>query len=763
LSNYKKKTNDISYQNDCLINFQEHSEIISSKKIKKSEYVTTVETLKRKKERISNKVKEKTQKMIEKSKYTFIEKDKNYLSNINSDTLNILDKKNIDHNIITSYYINEGKDRNDQKIEYKHRPRIRNSKVIKKTNRLSGYKINLEEERTIGKRNRKNIHKRKSNTSIQNFNKSIQTVVRRDVTIGETISIIDLANKMAVKSVIIIKEIMKLGIMVTINQTINQKIAKLIIESMGHKVIIHKENELEESVVNNRNNNFLMSIESRAPIVTIMGHVDHGKTSLLDYIRSTTVTSNEAGGITQHIGAYHVKIGDNSITFLDTPGHEAFTAMRARGVNITDIVVLVIAADDGVMPQTIEAIQHAKAAAVPIIVAINKIDKLESNPDQIKNTLSKYEIIPEEWGGENQFVYISAKSGFGINDLLNSILLQAEILELKAPKNGMASGIVIESFLDKGRGPVARILIREGTLNRGDIVLCGFVYGRVRSMYNEIGCSISLAGPSIPVEILGLSGIPITGDIITVVQDEKKAREVAIYRQEKTREIKLVNQQKLKLENITINKEKNDISKVLNIVLKSDVLGSSEAIVGALKNLSTDEIEIKIVGSGVGRITETDVTLALVSNAILLGFNVRADTSAKRMIESENLYLHYYSVIYDLINKVKEIINGMLIPGYTQKIIGLAEIRNVFRSSKFGVVAGCMVLQGIIKRYNKIRILRDDIVIYEGELESLRRFKNDVNEVKNGIECGIIVKNYNDVCIGDKIEISENIKIHSVS
>ena len=489
-----------------------------------------------------------------------------------------------------------------------------------------------------------------------------------------------------------------------------------------------------------------------------MGHVDHGKTSTLDYIRRAHVADAEAGGITQHIGAYHVETDNGMITFLDTPGHAAFTAMRARGAQATDIVVLVVAADDGVMPQTIEAIQHAKAAGVPLIVAVNKIDKEGANPDNVKNELAQYDVIPEEWGGENIFVHISAKQGTNIDGLLEAILLQSEVLELTAVKEGMASGVVIESRLDKGRGPVATVLVQSGTLNKGDIVLCGQEYGRVRAMRDENGKDIETAGPSIPVEILGLSGVPSSGDEATVVRDERKAREVANYRQGKFRDIKLARQQKSKLENMFANMEAGEVAEC-NVVLKADVQGSVEAIADSLLKLSTDEVKVNIIGSGVGGITETDASLAAASNAILLGFNVRADTTARRMIENENLDLRYYSIIYQLIDEVKQAMGGMLAPEFRQEIIGLAQVREVFKSPKLGAVAGCMVTEGTIKRNSPIRVLRENIVIYEGELESLRRFKDDMPEVKNGYECGIGVKNYNDVRVGDQIEVFEIVEI----
>ena len=580
--------------------------------------------------------------------------------------------------------------------------------------------------------------------------------VVRDVQIGETITVGDLAAQMSVKAAEVIKFMFKLGTPATINQVLDQETAQLVAEELGHKVTLVSDNALEDSLAESLK--FEGESFSRAPVVTVMGHVDHGKTSLLDYIRRAKVAAGEAGGITQHIGAYHVETDNGMITFLDTPGHAAFTSMRARGAQATDIVVLVVAADDGVMPQTIEAIQHAKAAGVPVVVAVNKIDKPEADPDRVKNELSQYGIMPEEWGGESQFVHVSAKAGTGIDELLDAILLQAEVLELKAVRKGMASGAVIESFLDKGRGPVATVLVREGTLHKGDIVLCGFEYGRVRAMRNELGQEVLEAGPSIPVEILGLSGVPAAGDEVTVVRDEKKAREVALYRQGKFREVKLARQQKSKLENMFANMTDGEVHEV-NIVLKADVQGSVEAISDSLLKLSTDEVKVKIIGSGVGGITETDATLAAASNAILVGFNVRADASARKVIESESLDLRYYSVIYHLIDEVKAAMSGMLSPELKQQIIGLAEVRDVFKSPKFGAIAGCMVTEGTIKRHNPIRVLRDNVVIYEGELESLRRFKDDVNEVRNGMECGIGVKNYNDVRVGDMIEVFEIIEI----
>ena len=580
--------------------------------------------------------------------------------------------------------------------------------------------------------------------------------VARDVVIGETITVGELAQKMAVKAAEVIKFMMKQGAMATINQVIDQETAQLVAEEMGHKVILRKENELEQEVLNERDSADLKP-EPRAPIVTIMGHVDHGKTTLLDYIRKTRVANGEAGGITQHIGAYHVQTKKGMITFLDTPGHAAFTAMRARGANVTDIVVLVVAADDGVMPQTREAIQHAKAGNAPIVVAINKCDKPQADPERVTNELMREGVISEDLGGDVQFVKVSAKTGMGIDELLDAILLQAEVLELKAVKNAMAKGVVIESRLDKGRGPVATVLVRDGTLHVGDIILCGLGWGRVRAMRDEVGNSVKEAGPSIPVEVEGLSSVAGAGDEVTVVTDERKAREVALYRQGKFREIKLAKQQKAKLENMF--KEDNGDVKELNLVLKADVQGSVEAIRDSLIKLSTDEVKVSIIGSGVGGITETDVTLASASKAIILGFNVRADASAKKIAESENVEIRYYSVIYDLIDEVKKAMSGMLAPEFKQEIVGIAEVRQVFRSPKFGAVAGCMVTEGTVKRLNPIRVLRENVVIYEGQLESLRRFKDDVSEVKQGYECGIAVKNYNDVQVGDQIEVYETVEI----
>ncbi|MHB9800398.1 translation initiation factor IF-2 [Pseudomonas sp. MT3] len=578
----------------------------------------------------------------------------------------------------------------------------------------------------------------------------------REVSIGETITVGDLAAQMSVKGAEVVKFMFKMGTPVTINQVLDQETAQLIAEELGHKVKLVSENALEEQLAESLK--FEGEAVSRAPVVTVMGHVDHGKTSLLDYIRRAKVAAGEAGGITQHIGAYHVETDRGMVTFLDTPGHAAFTAMRARGAQATDIVILVVAADDGVMPQTQEAVQHAKAAGVPIVVAVNKIDKPDANPDNIKNGLAALDVIPEEWGGDAPFVHVSAKVGTGVDELLEAVLLQAEVLELKATPSAPGRGVVVESRLDKGRGPVATVLVQDGTLRQGDMVLVGVNYGRVRAMLDENGKPIKEAGPSIPVEILGLDGTPDAGDEMTVVADEKKAREVALFRQGKFREVKLARAHAGKLENIFENMGQEE-KKSLNIVLKSDVRGSLEALQGSLSGLGNDEVQVRVVGGGVGGITESDANLALASNAVLFGFNVRADAGARKIVESEGLDMRYYNVIYDIIEDVKKALTGMLGSDVRENILGIAEVRDVFRSPKFGAVAGCMVTEGLVHRNRPIRVLRDDVVIFEGELESLRRFKDDVAEVRAGMECGIGVKSYNDVRVGDKIEVFEKVEV----
>lgn len=572
----------------------------------------------------------------------------------------------------------------------------------------------------------------------------------REIALHETITVAELAQKMAIKAAEVIKAMMKMGAMATINQVIDQDTAALVAEEMGFKTKLIKETALEDSLTEDQDH--AVATITRAPVVTIMGHVDHGKTSLLDYIRRTKVAAREAGGITQHIGAYHVNTPRGMITFLDTPGHEAFTAMRARGAKSTDIVILVVAADDGVMPQTVEAIQHAQAAKVPLIVAINKIDKPEADPEKIKTELTKYNIVSESWGGDTIFQNVSAKTGVGVDALLESILILAEVLELKAPVDCLARGVVIESRLDKGHGPVASVLVQKGTLHRGDIVLAGFHYGRIRALLDDAGNRVESVGPSMPVEILGLSGTPTAGDEVIAVNDEKKAREIALFRQGKYRDVRLAKQQAAKLENILVRMQEEAL-KTLNIVIKADVQGSAEAINDVLMKLATEEVKIKIVASGVGGITESDVNLAMASQGIVVGFNVRADASAKRLAEREGVELRYYSIIYKLVDDIKAALSGMLAPKYEEQIIGLAEVRDVFRSSKFGSIAGCMVVEGMLRRGNPVRVLRDNVVIYQGELESLRRFKDDVSEVRSGMECGLGVKNYNDIKVGDQIEM----------
>lgn len=580
--------------------------------------------------------------------------------------------------------------------------------------------------------------------------------VVREVKIGETITVGDLAQQMSVKAAEIIKFMFKLGTPATINQVLDQETAQLVAEELGHKVTLVSDTALEDSLAESLK--FEGEAVARAPVVTVMGHVDHGKTSLLDYIRRAKVAAGEAGGITQHIGAYHVETDRGMVTFLDTPGHAAFTAMRARGAKATDIVILVVAADDGVMPQTIEAVQHAQAAGVPLVVAVNKIDKPGADLDRIRSELSVHGVTSEEWGGDTPFVPVSAKMGTGVDELLEAVLLQAEVLELTATPSAPGRGVVVESRLDKGRGPVATVLVQDGTLRQGDMVLVGSNYGRVRAMLDENGKPIKEAGPAIPVEILGLDGTPDAGDEMSVVADEKKAREVALFRQGKFREVKLARAHAGKLENIFESMGQEE-KKTLNIVLKSDVRGSLEALNGALNGLGNDEVQVRVVGGGVGGITESDANLALASNAVLFGFNVRADAGARKIVEQEGLDMRYYNVIYDIIEDVKKALTGMLGSDVRENILGVAEVRDVFRSPKFGAIAGCMVIEGVVHRNRPIRVLREDIVIFEGELESLRRFKDDASEVRAGMECGIGVKSYNDVKVGDKIEVFEKVQV----
>ena len=582
--------------------------------------------------------------------------------------------------------------------------------------------------------------------------------VIKDVPVPESISVGELAQRMSVKAGEVIKALMKMGMMVTINQVLDQETAMLLVEEMGHTAVAEKQEDVEEEILTVTEDDPEDKLLPRAPVVTIMGHVDHGKTSILDALRKTNVVQGEAGGITQHIGAYHVETNRGMISFLDTPGHAAFSAMRARGAQATDIVILVVAADDGVMPQTKEAIQHARAAQVPIVVAVNKMDKPEANPDRVMQELVAEEVVPEEWGGDVQFIKVSAKTGEGIDQLLEAVLLQSEVLELKAVHEGLARGIIVESSLDKGRGPVATVLVQSGTLRRGDAVVSGSEFGRVRAMFDEDGQSVEQAGPSIPVQVLGLSGTPSAGDDLIALPDEKKAREVAELRRVRHRDSRLAEQKAAKLDQLFSQMAEGEIAYV-NLIVKADVQGSVEALRESLLKIETDEAKVRIVASGVGGITESDANLAVTSNAILIGFNVRADATARRVVEEHGLDLRYYSIIYEVIDDVKKAISGLLSPVIKEEIIGMAEVRDVFRSSKLGAIAGCMVVEGAVKRQSPIRVLRDNVVVFEGELESLRRFKDDVNEVKAGTECGIGVKNYNDVKPGDQIEVFERVEI----
>ena len=606
---------------------------------------------------------------------------------------------------------------------------------------------------------RKSKGRRVVTTNIESkhtFERPTEPVIR-DVAVPDTITVAELANKMAVKAAEVIKAMMSMGVMATINQLLDQDTAILVVEEMGHRAIASSD-DIETELTERLAAVIEGELETRPPVVTVMGHVDHGKTSLLDHIRNSRVASGEAGGITQHIGAYHVETPNGVLTFLDTPGHAAFTAMRARGAQSTDIVVLVVAADDGVMPQTIEGVQHARAAGVPIVVAVNKMDKEGADPERIKNELSSHDVIPEDWGGDTPFVPVSALQGTGIDGLLEILSLQAELLELKASANSNASGIVIEATLDRGRGPVATVLVQNGTLRRGDVLICGGETGRVRALFDESGNQVESAGPSIPVQILGLSGTPNAGDEMLVAADERAARELAELRQGKERDLRLAGSRPAKLEDVFSQIKSGEVP-TLNLVVKADVKGSFEAIRSSLEDLSTDEVGIRVVGGGVGGITESDANLAAASNAILVGFNVRADGTARKLISEHDIELRYYSIIYELIDLVKKVAGGLLAPEVRERIIGLAEVRDVFRSPKFGQIAGCMVVDGVVRRDEPIRVLRDSVVIFEGELDSLRRFKDDVSEVNMGTECGVGVKNYTDVKPGDQIEVFERTEV----
>ena len=593
--------------------------------------------------------------------------------------------------------------------------------------------------------------------NIHGFEKPTAPVIH-NVEVPEAISVADLAQKMAVKAGDVIKALMQMGSMATINQILDQDTAILVVEEMGHNVTVSaSEDDFEKELIENVAQADADMV-SRPPVVTIMGHVDHGKTSLLDYIRKSRVTAGEAGGITQHIGAYHVETDKGAITFLDTPGHAAFSAMRARGAQATDIVVLVVASDDGVMPQTKEAIQHANAAGVPLVIAVNKIDKEDADTDRVKNELAALEVVPEDWGGDNIFVNVSAITGEGVDQLLDAILLQSEVLELKAVDKGNAKGVVIEATLDKGRGPVATVLVQSGELKKGHILLAGIQYGRVRAIYDESANLIKSAGPSMPVVVIGLSGVPNAGDEVFVVENERKAREFAQTREAKIRETKLTDQQTAKLQGIFDAMTEGEVAEV-NILIKTDVQGSSEAIRDALNKLSTDEVRVKLISTGVGGINESDINLAAASSAIVIGFNVRADAAAKRIAGDYGVDIRYYSVIYNIIDDTKALLSGLLKPELQENIIGLAEVKDIFRSPKFGDVAGSIVVEGVVRKGQPIRVLRDNVVIYEGELESLRRFKDAVEEVRVGTECGIAVKNYTDVRVGDQIEVFERIEV----
>ena len=609
-----------------------------------------------------------------------------------------------------------------------------------------------------GRGRRGSARKAKSKLSSQHAFEKPTEFIAKQITIGETNSVADLAQKMSVKSGEIIKALFNMGVMATINQMLDQDTSTLLIEELGHKPKFVSEDAIEEQLAESLSAEVGSKEITRAPVITVMGHVDHGKTSLLDYIRKASVAAGEAGGITQHIGAYHVNTEHGMVSFLDTPGHAAFTAMRSRGAKATDVIVLVVAADDGVKPQTEEAVQHAKAAGVPLVVAVNKIDKEGIDPDRVKNELSALEVIPEDWGGDTQFIEVSAITGQGVENLLEAILLQAELLELKAYTDVPGQGVVIESRLDKGRGSVASVLVQNGTLETGDIVLAGYEYGRVRALVNELGNNVDSAGPAIPVEILGLNGVPDAGDEFVVVSDEKKARDVAEFRKARLKDSQQAKQQSSMLEGMFAGIGRNQ-KKNLNVIIKADVRGSLEAIIGSLQKLGTEEVEVNVIASGVGGISETDAHLATTSRAMVIGFNTRADKSARDILENESLQLRYYNVIYDVIDDTKAIMGGMLEPEIREEIVGIAEVRDVFNSPKFGQIAGSMVIEGTVYRSKPIRVLRDNVVIYEGELESLRRFKDDANEVRNGMECGIGVRNYNDVKVGDKIEVYETTEV----
>ena len=653
----------------------------------------------------------------------------------------------------------ESREKERQEKEKKHREHAERAERDRKRGRTKYGREELHVGSISARRKRKPHRRRPSHINVDQqhgFELPTEPVVR-EVKVPENISVGELGKLMAIKSSELIKALMGMGVMATINQVLDQDTALLLVEELGHKAISVSEDHVEEKLVEAAGESEAEAVP-RSPVVTVMGHVDHGKTSLLDYIRKTRVTAGEAGGITQHIGAYSVETKKGTITFLDTPGHEAFTAMRARGARATDIVILVVAADDGVMPQTIEAIQHAKVAGVPLVVAVNKIDKPEADLERVRNELSQHEVISEEWGGEHLFANVSATNGEGVDQLLDIILLQAEVLELKARTEGPATGVVIESSLERGRGPVATVLVKKGTLRSGDILLAGQELGRVRAMFDHAGKAVTEAGPSMPVEVLGLSGTPAAGDDALVVSSERKAREIADLRRGRSRDHDLASQQATRLDDVFSQMEAGLASSV-QILIKADVHGSAEAIRDALGKLPSEEVKVKIIGSTVGGITESDVHLAAASNAIILGFNVRADSAARKTIQEMSVDVRYYSVIYEAIDDVKAALSGLLTPEIREQMVGLAEVREVFKSPSFGQIAGCLVTEGAVRRNNPIRVLRDNVVIYEGELESLRRFKDDANEVRSGTECGIGVRNYNDVKVGDQIECYERVEV----
>jgi translation initiation factor IF-2 len=649
-----------------------------------------------------------------------------------------------------------------------HRPAskvgVKVDKEVKKSGKKEPWVDRSLKKRPIKNRNNQNMsgwrsprnkNKSKDEAEDQTFIAPTDPIVR-DILVPETISVADLSHKMSVKATEVIKTLMSMGSMVTINQVLDQDTAMIVVQEMGHNPQAAEENDLESFLEEELSVEAILEI--RPPVVTVMGHVDHGKTSLLDYIRTSKVASAEAGGITQHIGAYHVETTKGMITFLDTPGHAAFSAMRARGAEATDIVILVVAADDGVMPQTIEAINHSKAAGVPLIIAINKIDKPEANSEKVKNELLTHEVIPEELGGDSMFTEVSAHSGQGIDNLLDAILLQAEVLELKAPINTPAKGVVIEGRLDKGRGPVSTLLVQSGTIKQGDIILAGNASGRIRAMLNEVGKDIESASPSIPAEVIGLSEVPNAGEEFIVLNNEKKAREIALFRQGKYRAVKLAKQQAAKLENIfdTMTEEE---AKILPLIIKADVQGSYEALSESLEKLSTDEVKVNVIHSAVGAVNESDINLASASNAVLLAFNVRSSGAARKLADNLEVDVRYYSIIYEAVDEVKAALGGLLSPEQKENILGLVEIRETFSASKVGTIAGCFVLEGIIRRNSSIRVLRDSVVIYDGALDSLKRFKDDIKEVKANLECGLSIKNFNDLKVGDNVEVYELVQV----